>query len=101
MEIFPLDSSHGVDHVRLRRGRAVGGGLYRVANGSEWPQPPPPLNSGSGRCAVWREKSAGGGKEELGFEVYDHSKQLADVLRGCQGKYELRGKRRDDIIREF
>lgn len=34
-------------------------------------------------------------------DVLGSSRPLADGLFGYQGKYELRGKRRDDIIREF
>ena len=86
MEILPLDSSHGLDHVRLRRGRAVGGGIHRVADGGEWSSTPPLLNNGSGRLRgveSWKRKRAREAKKELGFDAYGYTRQLADISRGC------------------
>ena len=36
MEILPLDSPHRLDHIRLRRRRAVCAGVCGVCDGGEW-----------------------------------------------------------------
>ena len=60
--------------------------------------PPPALSSDFGRmrgAELWeRERGLWG-------EWITYSGRFADILGRYQGKYELRGKRRGDIIREF
>ena len=76
MEILPLDGAHGVDHVRLCGGGAVGGGVCGVYDGGEWDARPPLCET---RQTPLQRRDAAMGERERERERERGWKELATV----------------------
>ena len=87
VEILPLDSAHGLDHVRLHRGYTLCSGICGLCYRGERPYSPLPLDSKAGNFWIWFD-----GRERVCERKRDAGKEMALNERNlCRHFADIRG----------